>query len=353
MSNIVRLLRPDDPEWDTWMRRSTSDFYHSAAYHRFFTKNDDSDAWLAVYGEPHQFLAWPYLTRPIADTNRFDGTSVYGYTGPLARGLENDSDFLIAAWRALITLWEKQGLVTMFTSFHPLLGNAELCCNFKASPSHNDEGPLMLGRSVSIDLTIEEPDRFASYKKRFRQDLRRSAKAGLRIEHDEHWIRFDSFVKLYLETMEANNADQRYQFSADYLRDLRDALGSDCHLAIARIDNEIAAAIMFTTFGSISQAHLTGINKRFQNHSPLKLLLHQLGGIAQGLGARVLHLGAGRGGREDTLFDFKAQFSERRHDFIIGRWVLDAECYDSLCEAKERNTGALLNPDFFPRYAAK
>jgi hypothetical protein len=73
-------------------------------------------------------------------------------------------------------------------------------------------------------------------------------------------------------------------------------------------------------------------------------------------GDRVLHLGGGRGGREDSLLAFKGRFSPRRHTFHTGRWVLDPPSYAELVERRTRLAAArgleADDPGWFPAYRA-
>jgi hypothetical protein len=68
-------------------------------------------------------------------------------------------------------------------------------------------------------------------------------------------------------------------------------------------------------------------------------------------GARVLHLGSGLGGREDSLLLFKAGFSDRRHPFRSWRLVVAPELYRRLCDRRATTRDAAAAPDgFFPLY---
>jgi hypothetical protein len=352
-TELFHLFRPNSAQWDSWIGRANADFYHMSAYHRFIEGMSGNQAWLAVYGSQDKFIAWPYLIRPIDGTDFFDGTSVYGYTGPVvANVMENDHVFINDAWKRILGTWKAQGLVTMFTCFHPILGNSALCESFKTGTSSSDEGLLTMGQSVSIDLAVNPDNRLAAYKKQFRQDLKRSIKLGLKVELDEQWNHFDSFVRLYRANMASLDADPRYWYSASELRQLIEALGSNCCLTVIRIEDEIAAALMIVICGDIAQAHLTGIDERFREYSPLKLLLHESANIASNLGAKVFHLGAGLGGVEDSLFRFKAQYSKCRHSFVVGRWVLDDEHYRVLNEQYANESDLSKTSGFFPRYRA-
>ncbi len=347
----VLLLRPDDADWDRWIGRARADFYHSAAYHRFSEQAGEGTAHLAVYGTAERFVAWPYLRVEIDGSDCADATSVYGYTGPVVGGSHDDA-FRREAFAALCSAWRAQGLVTLFTRLHPLLQNRDWCLDLPGDGTPQGASLIELGRTVSIDATLDAETRMSGYPKRMRQELRRAVKAGLEVEVDDEWQHFDRFVELYGATMDKNLAEGRYRFSREYLAGLRAALGAHAHLAVVHCGDAIATALLFVIYDDIAQAHLTGVDERFLPHSPLKLLLHELAGLCHRRGAKVLHLGAGRGGAEDALFAFKARFSDRRHPFTLGRWVLDAERYAALSDAADARAGPPLQPHFFPAYRA-
>jgi hypothetical protein len=73
-------------------------------------------------------------------------------------------------------------------------------------------------------------------------------------------------------------------------------------------------------------------------------------------GARVFHLGGGVGSKQDSLYRFKAGFSDRVHDFGVWQWVLLPDAYAHLCSARERwnqeHNLQSMSPGFFPAYRA-
>lgn len=347
MAEVTEILRPDDAAWDTWLTRAPHDFYHSADYHAFAQRMGEGSAHLIVYGTPRRFLAWPYLINTVNGSAQADANSVYGYSGPFGIGLA-DSDFRARAWNAMRAVWAEQRLVSLFTRFHPILANHSFCKGMHAVPGPHGDELLCLGRSVSIDLSLSHDQRRGAYPKILRQEIQAAERVGLVVELDESWTHYAGFAELYRATMMRNSANERYLFSQHYFEGLRAALGNDGHLVVAQQNGEVAAALLFTVRGRIAQAHLTGVNPRFHALSPLKCLLDGLAEIARGLKARLLHLGAGREGKEDSLYKFKSRFSSLRHDFMVGRWVLDADAYQALVDARdvptERRAG------FFPAY---
>ena len=346
MAERTELLSADDPAWDRWVDRAPNDFHHGAAYHGFCERMGEGRARLVVHGTEERFIAWPYLVRPIeGHPERADASSVYGYTGPIGSGL-SDPGLRDRAWAAFRGAWAEQGLVTLFTRFHPLLANHLACAGLRGAAEVPGGELLVPGRTVSIDLVPDREARHAAYPKALRQELRSSARKGLSVELDRGWTGFEAFAELYRSTMAKNRASERYLFSDDYLEGLRGALGRDGHLAVARAEGEVAAALLFTVHGPIAQAHLTGVSTLFRRLSPLKGLIDGTADLARELGAEVLHLGAGRGGAEDSLFEFKRKFASSLHDFVLGRWILDAEAYAELSAGVE-HAG-----DFFPAYRA-
>ena len=350
MGETTQLLTPDRPEWDEWLGRAPHDFYHLAAYHAFAESVGEGRAHLLVHGDPDRFLAWPYLVRPLdGDGGHADATSVYGYSGPVGRGLESEA-FRASAWSAFRAAWADQRLVTMFTRFHPLLGNERFCRGFHGAEAPTGGEVLQFGRSVSIDLSLGVEERRAGYPQPLRQEIKRAERSGLSVDLDPEWRHFPSFVEFYRATMERNDAAERYLFSDRYLDGLREVLRGVAHLAVAHVEGEPAAALLFTVYRGMAAAHLTGVGGAFTQLSPLKCLIDRSCDLARDLGAERLHLGAGRGGAEDSLFDFKSRFSPVRHGFAVGRWILDREANDRLAGASA--SGAGLGETFFPAYRA-
>jgi hypothetical protein len=344
MNDLIHVLKPSDPEWDAWLLRAPHDFYHLAAYHEFAGSVGEGRPEMVTYGTPERFLAWPYLVRDI-DAKYSDATSVYGYSGPTGRGLDDDA-FRFDAWHNIKNTWVERGLVTVFTRFHPLLGNAATCDGFKGAAATPGGEILNLGRSVSINLYDDRIARRAKYRQSLRQKIKRSEAGGLAVDIDPDRRHYEKFIELYELTMRRNQAPERYRFHQDYFDGLLASLGNKIHLAVAHLDSEITAAMLFTVYNGIAQAHLAGVDPSYSNLSPLKQLIDGIADLARDLGAAWLHIGAGRGGAEDSLYQFKSQFSGTRHSFKTGRWILDAEANAKLCRHIPPNA----DPIFFPAY---
>jgi hypothetical protein len=79
----------------------------------------------------------------------------------------------------------------------------------------------------------------------------------------------------------------------------------------------------------------------------MKLLLETARGMFEARGDAILHLGGGGG--KDSLFNFKAGFSRRRHPFHTWQWIVLPEIHDELCRIHGREP-ATAQTEFFPLY---
>jgi hypothetical protein len=352
----TRLLRADDPGWDAAISMAAHDVYQTAGWHAVAGWNGEGDPWLAVVEDDDRGMAWPYLLRTIgtgAGPER-DITSVYGYPGPVAWG-PLDEAFRAAAWARIVDAWRGQGAVSAFTRFHPVLENVRLLDGVAGAASSADGRPALLdgGSTVSIDATVDDETAARGYVGHIRAAVKVARRDGMVTQHDDDWAALPTFIRLYHETMDRYGADASYYYDQAYVERLRDALEGHLHLFVTSLDGVAAAAGLMTESGGIVQTHLVGTEATMLKRSPYKVLVNDVRHWAHDRGDRLFHLGGGRGGRADTLFDFKAAFSDRRHTFMTGRWILDAEAYDSLVREHGRAAGPRgIDDAFFPAYRA-
>jgi hypothetical protein len=371
-SASIRVIRATSPEWDRWLDRAAHDVFHTAAYHRFSQERGEGEAFLAVYGRPEKFLAFPYLLRRVAecegleDSLWYDISSVYGYPGPVASGVGSDESFLRCAWNALVDLWRQQQAVTVFSRFHPLLENHLWLSGMSPADASmlltgelyesNNVGLVATGETVTIDLQLPESEIVRDYQKILRQEIAGGRRLGLRTEEDVAGGSLEEFAALYHLTMSRNRASAEYFFTEGYFRDFCRALHPHVHVMVTRQGTDIAAAGLFLEYQGFVHAHLAGTNERFRALSPLKVLLDDVRRWGAARGNHSFHLGGGRGGRDDSLLAFKRRFSRRRHQFVTGRWILDAGAFRSLCERRleylRRANQESEASDFFPLYRA-
>ena len=136
---------------------------------------------------------------------------------------------------------------------------------------------------------------------------------------------------------------------------LSKSLGRVLKLFVVKMpDGEVISGGLFTLCNGIVQYHLGGTRNTALKLSPTVLIFDTVRRWSPKNGAHTFHLGGGVGGKTDSLFQFKAQFSRRRHEFVTWRWIVAQETYRELSRQKqlsdlERGLRAI-SPSFFPAY---
>jgi hypothetical protein len=354
----VALFKPDQAEeWTQTVHRSAAfDFYHLCTYHGIAQARGEGRAILLVIEEGEHFIALPYLLRPLSEVKGLEGvggswldaTSVYGYVGPIASSISLPDSFLSRARGAMAGTMLDLGVVSCFSRLHPLIPQRHLLAGL---------GELVpAGLTVSLDLSTPPETQWSQYRRDHRYGIGKARRTGLRAYHDEEWNFFDDFFRLYEETMQRVDASSYYFFERDYFLRLRDALGDKLNLFVAEFEGNICSASLLVQTGGIIQYHLSGSDPRYAKLAPSKVILDEARMWANSIGASRLHLGGGVGGREDSLFQFKAGFSPSRHTFHLWKWVLMPEVYAQMVAARQGWKGQSAEPDggpdFFPSYRA-
>src|SRR5205807_6811097 len=137
--------------------------------------------------------------------------------------------------------------------------------------------------------------------------------------HDREKRHLPEFVSIYLETMRRAGALSSYLFDESYFNLLTNELDAVSQLFVVLKDGEAAAATLCTICDGIVQDHLGGTRDAFLKPSPDRLVVDTIRTWAMERGARTYHLGGGVGAAEDSLFKYKAGFSDRTHTFSTFR----------------------------------
>lgn len=343
--------------WDHVVTNSFSyDFYHLSAYHLIAQARGEGNAVLLTYEDAGYSVSLPLLLRPVAeveglgDSDWWDATSVYGFAGPLYSHPELPNAVLSNFQEAIGQYLREIRVVSVFSRLHPLIPQEHVLRGL---------GLLVdAGTTVSIDITIPLEHQRMRYRRDHKYNinrLRRLGWQGTRCQGIEcEGVFLDEFIEAYWENMDRIGAKRYYYFDRAYFSSLLRMSGVEVWIFAARLNNEIGAAGIFTLCNGVVQYHLSGTKTRFLKDAPMKLVLDEVRLWANDRGAKVFHLGGGLGGREDSLFSFKAGFSDRRHRFVLWRWVTNESAYRELCERKrewnQRHEVVPVEQQFFPEY---
>lgn len=350
---LVDFVGPESPRWREALLHVKHDIYHLPEYVDFASRSQEIGepfAFVAQEEDRHLFL--PVIVRPISRSvtkegpQRFDATSPRGYSGPVV-GPDNDPkihEFLDRAVEALVTTFRERNIMTAFIRLHPLL-SPEL------DPFRRVGLVVEHGRSVSIDLRLSTEDLWRQMRHGHRSGIRRAARLGYSARIDEGWAAFDSFLRIYDQSMVRLGAEPFWRLSEAYFEDLRASLDGRIHLCVAEANGDIAAAALLTEVDGIVEYHLCGTADAHVHASPSKLIVAYAAQWAKERGNRSLHLG-GSLHKDDSLFMFKAGFSPSQHSVYSWRLVVDSPAYRTLTDRWQSQQDVPPDPldDYFPAY---
>jgi hypothetical protein len=347
---VCQIFRTQQQEeWlEVLSRVARHDVYHLPHYHRVEERQFKAAGHLFVYGEGDYLIALPLLLSPVEILPEWnDATSVYGYAGPVASHKKVPEPIVRNFHAALAEALLERRVISVFSRLHPLISQYVLLSGLGECRT--------IGRTISIDLTLSPEQQRAQYRRTVKSAVNRQQRKGkVTCLHDPQKRYLRDFISIYEETMRRVGAADSYYFGENYFGALVRELGPMLQLFIALIDGRPAAGLLVTICNSIVQYYLGGTRSAFLKFSPSTPLFDTVRLWANEAGAHAFHLGGGVGAKQDSLFHYKAGFSDCRLEFAIWRWVVAPEIYRELCDRWSRkNQLQALEPDtadYFPTY---
>jgi len=314
------------------------DFYHTYDYHSI-SKNEDETAVLLVYKQDIYTIALPLLIRSIPDTDYFDATSVWGYTGPVCENINGNFDnsgFL----NQLNEYLKLNNIISVFSRLNPFLKNQD---NILKKAGSIEE----LHQVVNIDLTLSIENQRTIFSKTTKRYLNKYKKLfDFRTGSNDDDI--DTFLNLYHENMDRVNAKKSYYFNRQYIKNIINSneFQTDLIFATHKETNEIASAAMMIKSNNIIQYHISGTKTKFLYLTPIRHIIDEMRIKGTEENYKYFNLGGGLGNVQDDLFRFKASFSKDFKSFQVWKHITNKEVYNSLVKEKDID----LNANFFPLY---
>ena len=332
-------------EWDSIVRSFKEyDVYWMSGYVKAFFIHGDGEPLLFYYNDGKTHGISVVMKRDIANDEKFedklpkgqyfDFSTPYGYGGWLIEGY--DSAELFRTYEQWI---RKNGIISEFVRFHPMIKNNILSENFFDI--------VQLGEVVHIDLSSPEIiwENFISQN---RNKIRKAIKNDVKIYNGRYPEIFEKFKEIYDETMNKDSAENYYYFKDDFFKSVLEDLPQNAQIFYAvKDDRMIAASIMLATNGWMNY-HLSGSLCKYNNLAPVNLLLYEAALWGNANGYKALYLGGGVGTKEDSLFTFKRGFNRGTiNKFYIGKKIYDYKKYEELVKIRG-NIDSL----YFPLYRA-
>ena len=354
-SKLLSLRHPQ--AWVGALRRcGRFDSYHLPGYHLVAEQQGEGEPALFVFEDQGRWAALPFLRRPVAEVeglescDGFDAASAYGYPGVVTTACEHEPGadaFRRRFQDALRQVLHDLNVISLFIRQNPLIDTAWLLAPMAEVST--------LGPTVAIDLSQPEEKQLRDFRSGHRYDVRSARKKGMVVYEDAAFDQIDLFRRIYAETMDRAGAVAYYYFTRQYFTSLKQHLGDQVKLFFSEQDGHVVGGAMFLVAGDVIQYHLSGTaSDHLKCHGGTKLILDQVRKWGTAGGFRWLHLGGGRGARQDSLFEFKAGFSRVRFSFQTARMVLRPQTYCDLMERRRRWMSgrgyAVCAPEYFPGY---
>lgn len=343
----LRLLEPDDARWSEFLARAEHDLFQLPSFLGATAGHEGGEGRALLAEEAGCGLLLPFALRPIPGSELRDGLSPYGFPGPLLAPDCPDPGFPGRALAAGLGFLAAEGIVSLFVRLNPVL-------DFPLEELARHGTVVCHGDAVSVDLTLEPEEILKGMRYETRRRVRRLGEKGYEFRMSFDPADLASFLAVYEESMDRLEASSYYYFPASYFSGLFAALPGGVHLAFVSRGDRVAASGLFLGYRSRLHYFLSGTSPDFLSDSPMRLLLYRVMLWGREQGFRLLHLGGGRGGERDSLFEFKAGFSDRRHAVRTWRAVTDEEAYRALVDDWEARHGRS-HPgpeEFFPAYRA-
>lgn len=314
------------------------DFYHTYDYH-MIEKPTDGYIVMLKYVENDIIIGIPFVVRKISNTDYFDATSVYGYSGPISKNVTaefSNKKFL----KKLLSFFKDYKIISVFTRLHPYIKNQNLILkNYGKLINH--------GKVVNIDLNLNLNIQNRSYQERLRTYINKSRRNSIikKLESEEE---LREFIDIYYETMKRVSAEKYFYFNEDYFNKLLNSKWFNAEILLVKeikSGNTIAGSLFVTT-NNIVQYHLSCTRLEYSHLTPIKLLIDEMRIIATEKGLQYFNLGGGKGGKfNDSLFRFKSSFSKDFREFNTWHLIVNQSAYNELVKNHDVD-----EVSFFPGY---
>ncbi|MEP7106547.1 MAG: GNAT family N-acetyltransferase [Ferruginibacter sp.] len=333
----------DKTEWNAVVAEAFQyDFYHCNSYNFL---DQMGSPFLFVVRDGSDFIAMPLVKREIEETNFFDCTSVWGYPGPVAsqRPSEIKPDLISYFQRNLNQYMHDERIISVFSRMHPIIPQDVFLSNMGTITP--------LNKTVAVDLKLPVEIQRQQYRKSNKSEINQLRKNGYSVKKAETENEINAFYEIYLETMTRVNASPFYfdYFNSEYFHKLLKLDDANPSLLLALKDDQIIAGGVFIATKSFMQYHVAGTKEEYIKATPMKLIIDEARLLAVQMGLEYLHLGGGLNGSDaDSLFRFKAGFSDITFTFKTWKYIVDQDVYENMAYLKSKEKA--LNENFFPLY---
>lgn len=350
LQGFKKIRMTDRCEWDDIISKfSQADSYYTFDYVNALRIHGDGTPYIFFYeGDKNNSALNVVMLRNIGDieyihldmNDYYDIISPYGYGGFIYNG-NWDVESLAKLEIDYTKFCIENNIVCEFVRFHPILRNYE-----KGKYIYET---VYIGDTVYINLENEDII-WNNITSKNRNMIRKSLKNNVKIFHTNSRNLIHTFMEMYKETMDRDEATSYYYFEKEYYEAIFESQNEDVNFFYAMLDEEIISMSIILKHASQLHYHLSASRYKYRGLAPTNLLLYEVAKWGVSQGCTTFHLGGGVGGDpEDSLFKFKKSFNRNSESkFYIGKKIFDKKVYDMIVESIPSKKK--LRDNFFPVY---
>lgn len=330
----------------------SSSVFASWEYMRIKEEFEGSEARLFVLRSAESVLVYPFLLRPVHelpfarsdDWSNATDTTTPEYTGVIFGSGSQRCDLAVAAqfYPTFHQYCVENEIVAEFAHLHPWL----------ACEHALDREEIVTDRPiVYVDLNLSEKDIWLnSFNRTCRKNVSKAQREGVEVDFSDDLEDIHEFYRVYIETMERNNAAEKYHFPFDYFQRYLELMPNSSVFAFARSQGRIIASTLFLFDHVNVYSYLGGMRQDYQHLRPTNALIHDVIRWAQKHNKKRLILGGGFE-PDDGIFRFKSTFSPLTVNFRTYRKVHVPGAYSRLCEMRRMlDRSGFQDSQYFPAY---
>ena len=288
---------------------------------------------------------YPFFLRPLSElpfVRSLDGanwdSTTPEFSGPFCSSETKPASFSEAVHHLFCDL----GVVSEFMHLNPwsdagqMLTGGELCFNREI---------------VWVNTMLSEDELWRNhFSHACRKNLKRAASEKVRVFEAKGLADIQEFHRIYLGTMDRNQASKSYYFPTEYFVAIFEHMSNNARFVMAEHNNQIVAAILYLHDDINVYSYLGGADYDHQQVRPTNAIVHDTIGWARRNQKERLVLGGGYQ-PDDGIFRFKASLSSLRAAFYTFQRVHLRGYYESLQTEWSKYYGTEMEKrKYFPSY---
>ena len=354
------VLTTADTDWDKYINNTKiSDIFYTSKYMRLFENFLKEKAYLYVFGNNEEFVAYPFFRRDVSvlpfynltgNGNQiwYDITSPWYYGGHLVHGGSDTNTNLLYRefFKNFKIFCKNKNIICEVARLHPFIGDYNRLKSFANIKK--------VGEVVYIDLNQSNEEIWRNMAKSNRNKIKKSLSNGVEVIAVDSKEALRPFFKIYIELMNTKQAKGFYKFPIDFFQELFELFKDNAELLVAKFENKIIAGLILMGERPFLHTYLSASDPDYLYLAPNNILKYYGALRAKENGFSYYVLGGGYR-PNDGLYKFKKSFSNTTIDYYIYYKIFNYKIYNDLCSKRSQydklqNMNNSADCFFFPEY---